>query len=372
MLSGFVCAHSVVRLRVDVPDVWWFMLRRSVRLDPPYWVSILATIIVARHLAKPSYSALLAHMFYLQDLLRMDPISPIYWTLCLEIQLYGVFVLLLLIVCRFRFGGTDRRSLFIIFTAAALVASLFPTGLVHEETLMPGLFLRKWYAFLAGAFAYWAVDGTVGRTAFYVYAGALAADALHVHNIDALVSMGVGASLLEVGRAGKLCDWLNYRPLQFLGKISYSLYLMHGPVGGLILAYALTRLTPPTASWELFWLLIALAANCVGAWCFWRLVEAPCIHLARYCRPSNESPGNELGDDHSQTFDDELHAVRSRTSAGSSRALFSVRAHIQQAARPCAPCPRGVRAQGKGVIRLPMLTPIGVNCDPRTPRKSST
>jgi peptidoglycan/LPS O-acetylase OafA/YrhL len=45
VLSGFVIAHSVARRRVDAPYVGWFMLRRAVRLDPPYWASILAIIV---------------------------------------------------------------------------------------------------------------------------------------------------------------------------------------------------------------------------------------------------------------------------------------------------------------------------------------
>jgi peptidoglycan/LPS O-acetylase OafA/YrhL len=290
VLSGFVIAHSVARRRVDAPYVGWFMLRRAVRLDPPYWASILAIIVVSRHIARPGWPTVLAHMFYLQDLLQLKSISPIYWTLCLEFQLYLVFVVLLAIAHRFNSRSTDRRSLFVVFTAAALVASLFPVGLVHEATLPPGLFLGVWYTFLGGAFAYWALDGTIPRTAFYVWAGALVADAIYVHNVGVLVSMAIAALLLEVGRAGRLSDWLSYRPLQFLGRISYSLYLMHG-LGGLIMAYAFYHLTPQTAPWELFWLLVVLAADCIGAWLFWRLVEAPCITLARYCRPPDRRVG---------------------------------------------------------------------------------
>jgi peptidoglycan/LPS O-acetylase OafA/YrhL len=294
VLSGFVIAHSVDRRRVDAPYIGWFMLRRAVRLDPPYWISIVATVVANRHVAMPSYGALLAHMFYLQDLLQIQPISPIYWTLCVEIQLYLVFVLLLAIARSFRFGGTDRRSLLIVFAAAGVVALLFPTGLVHYDILPPGFFLRMWFTFLGGVFAYWAFDGTIPRAAFYVWAGALVAGAIYVHYPGAILSGALAALLLEVGRARKLCEWLNYGPLQFLGKVSYSLYLMHGPIGGWLMAFAFYHLTPRTASWESFWLLVALVANCIGAWFFWRLIESPCITLARRCRPSDQRVGSLL------------------------------------------------------------------------------
>jgi peptidoglycan/LPS O-acetylase OafA/YrhL len=286
VLSGFVIAHSIGGARVDASYIGRFMLRRSVRLAPPYWASILAIILVAAQAELPSVPSLLAHMFYLQDLLRFEPISPIYWTLCLEIQLYLVFVSLLAIAHRFRSSGTDPRSLYIVFAAAAVVAALFPLAIVYEETLPAGLFLRKWYAFLVGVFAYWAVTGTIRRTTFYAYAGAVFVGAIYVNNADAIVSMGIGALLLEAGRAGKLCDWLNTRPLQLLGRISYSLYLTHPPITAVTLAFTLYRLTPRTPLWELIWLVVVVAVSCIGAWLFWRFIEKPSMVLARHCRPS--------------------------------------------------------------------------------------
>lgn len=71
VLSGFVIAHSVDRSRVGARYAGWFMLRRAVRLDPPYWASILVIILFSRHVPRPSALAVLAHMFYLQDLLQI-------------------------------------------------------------------------------------------------------------------------------------------------------------------------------------------------------------------------------------------------------------------------------------------------------------
>jgi peptidoglycan/LPS O-acetylase OafA/YrhL len=103
--------------------------------------------------------------------------------------------------------------------------------------------------------------------------------------------------LLEVGRAGKLRVWLSWRPFQLLGKISYSLYLFHGPICVVTLQYTLYRLTPRTAAWELFWLVVLLAADCIGAWFIWRLVEKPCMALSQRCKPSAQMahPTNPVG-----------------------------------------------------------------------------
>ncbi len=284
VLSGFVIAHSLQRQSADASFVGWFMLRRLVRLGPPYWASLVVTIVIMRT-GMPSFGVLLAHVFYLQDLLRLPPLSPIYWTLPLEIQFYLMFALLLAIAHRFRFDSTVRRSLLLLFTAAALAAAVVPLGLVDESTLPAGLFLSRWYSFLLGAFACWAMDRTIPRFTFYLYAAALVAGAVHTDDVEPVLAVLIGALLLEAGRTGTLRDWLNWRPLQFLGRTSYSLYLMHNAAAALTFG-VLHRLTPDTASWELLWLLVALVASGIAAWIFWRLIERPCISLSRTLRPS--------------------------------------------------------------------------------------
>ena len=103
VISGFVIAHSLRDARPDAPFVGRFMLRRSVRLDPPYWASILVCLALAGAIAAnngltptwPSFGGVLGHMFYLQELLRVPEISVVYWTLTYEIQFYFIYVLAL-------------------------------------------------------------------------------------------------------------------------------------------------------------------------------------------------------------------------------------------------------------------------------------
>ncbi len=288
VLSGFVIAHLLQRQSAEASSVAWFMLRRLVRLGPPYWASLVVTIVIMRA-GIPSFAVLLAHVLYLQDLLRLTPLSPIYWTLPLEIQFYLMFAVLLAIAHRLRSDSTDRRSLLIIFTAAALLAAAFPLGLIYEATLPAGLFLPRWYTFLLGAFAWWALDRTIPRAAFYLYAAALMAGAVYMGDGDAVVAVLTSVLLLVAGRSGNLGDWLNWRPLQFLGHTSYSLYLVHLAAIRVTLA-VLHRLTPDTAAWELVWLLVALVSTGIAAWIFWRLIEGPCISLSRTLRPSTAPP----------------------------------------------------------------------------------
>ena len=93
VLSGFVIAFSQRDTFVTLRYLGNFALRRSLRLDPPYWATIFAVIAlnyVARRAGQsgleplPSWPVVLANMAYLHDLLGLQQIVAVSWTLCIE------------------------------------------------------------------------------------------------------------------------------------------------------------------------------------------------------------------------------------------------------------------------------------------------
>jgi peptidoglycan/LPS O-acetylase OafA/YrhL len=115
-ISGFVIAHSVGSSRITVGYVGNFILRRSVRLDPPYWAVIALTLVLvaASHAVLPdsaavvpAWGAVFAHVLYLQNIIGYGDIIDVFWSLCIEVQLYVAFVLLLGVVQSF---SPDRRD----------------------------------------------------------------------------------------------------------------------------------------------------------------------------------------------------------------------------------------------------------------------
>ena len=78
VLSGFVIAHSLDGQTLTGWSAGRFMAKRSVRLDPPYWVAIgmtmlfstlAAAVVKGRPIEEYSLPQIVAHVFYLQDLL---------------------------------------------------------------------------------------------------------------------------------------------------------------------------------------------------------------------------------------------------------------------------------------------------------------
>ena len=274
VLSGFVIAHSLGAERLSVMGSLRFMLKRSIRLDPPYWAAIvvailfstLASMIVHNRPSQAAYSApqIVSHLFYLQGLLGFEQINMVFWTLCLEIQFYSIYAVLLL---------TRSRS---VLGAAFLVSLLWPVGLGPAA---PGIFVEFWYAFLLGVGANFAWRSVATRPWFLGYVAVIVAAGIYSFNPFALVSCATAIILLSVAVAGRLASQLNWRWLQFLGTISYSLYLIHNPITGATFraGYLMTGRTVYT---EALWWIVSLVACLGAASLFWFFIERPSARLA--------------------------------------------------------------------------------------------
>ena len=182
VISGFVIAATVKPPDVTFHYIGKFVVKRSARLDPPYWLSIALEIaliyvtIRVFHIDEkvPGAAQIVAHFFYAQNLLGMGDIAANYWTLCLEVQFY-VFLALV-----FAFANRLRRSqahaaiiqhfTATTFTATGLLSLLIAAGLLQNP--WQGLFLSHWYLFLLGATCYWAsVARSIGKAVFFGYCG---------------------------------------------------------------------------------------------------------------------------------------------------------------------------------------------------------
>jgi peptidoglycan/LPS O-acetylase OafA/YrhL len=181
-----------------------------------------------------------------------------------------------------RRGLSVDRAFYAAVLPAALVGDLWPLGLAPFE--VRGLFVGRFHLFVAGVVVWWAVVPRRGDRA----ATALGAGSVVLLAIAAAlrgdVTLGAGAAaaaaILVAGVSGNLITWLSARPLQFLGAISYSLYLVHNPVTGALFR-AGYRLTGDTVALEGMWLALVLGLCIALAYAFHRAVERPSLALSR-------------------------------------------------------------------------------------------
>ena len=293
VLSGFVIAHSLRKGTIDLSFFSRFTLRRLCRLSPPYYASIAITVAISLLGAKirggsfsiPSGPAVVAHLLYLQDILGFDPINSIYWTLCLEIQFYLVFCALLVVVQKLDGNQPQpqRSKRFLVFGIAAAIAALYALGIL-PETFGKGWFLPLWHGFLLGVFAYWAWNKEWKASWFYGYAAIVLVGALgHLQSTLAAYQIAfviTATLLLEVGRANRMATLLDWRWLQFLGLVSYSLYLIHNPVSATSF-FVTHKFLGSSALGEAIALMATIAVCVIAAYLLWRFCEKPSIKLSQ-------------------------------------------------------------------------------------------
>lgn len=293
VLSGFVIAHSLYGQRMNGNLFGRFTLRRSLRLDPPYWVAIaisigfatLASTVVSNRPSETfTLGQVVAHLFYLQDILRYREIDTVFWTLCFEVQFYLVYAILLAVGRNdpgSRFQGRRTAALLLV---AGMVSLLWPLRLGPE--LPAGLFPPLWHAFLLGVGAYWSWRDRGALPFFAAYALIIGTSAIIQGDQFSLACTITAATLYVVGVADRLHTALNWRWLQFLGAISYSLYLIHNPITGASFRVGY-MLTGRSIFWEAFWWSVSIAACIAVAGALWWAIERPSTRLARKIRFSS-------------------------------------------------------------------------------------
>lgn len=280
VLSGFVIAHSLRRWLDGGVQLGNYLIRRVIRLSPPYWAAIVFALVIHGLAARVNHEPfapggapltgprVLSHAVYLEGLVGHHYINDVFWTLTLEMQFYLVLGLFLAGVGRF---APNRPRLFTGSTAtlAALALVGARSGLASHVTFIP-----LFYSFLLGALVYWVWIGRVHRAV--LVANLVALGGLFAFRTDAFLATSAltGVALLVAAHTRSLGTWLAARPFQFLGRISYSLYLVHVPVlGAVVLAVVKVAGTGPAAVVAAS--ALAMAASIAASAVFWWAVEKP-------------------------------------------------------------------------------------------------
>jgi peptidoglycan/LPS O-acetylase OafA/YrhL len=261
VISGFIIPYSLHRSQYKFVYFPRFLARRLVRLEPPYLLSIAIVLILWEVGSRvpgfagvpPSYSLgqILAHFLYLIPLTDYPWLNVVYWTLAYEFVFYILIGLLWPVL--------SRRSLLFTVALVAIIqaidiamrdkptgaALLFFIGICCARGMLK--LDPRWLSMLAASVAvvalYWIVDLPA-----------------------ALISLVTASLILFV-------DIPRIRILGFLGAISYSLYLLHVPIGGRVINIGKRFIEGPTQ--ELLLSLTGLAVSLVVATIFWKYVEEP-------------------------------------------------------------------------------------------------
>lgn len=279
VLSGFIIPYAMHLGGYSFRHGWkTFIGKRILRIEPPYLLSVLLVFVLwhASSMApgfKGSMPAdflsaqILLHLGYLNGIAGYPWLSPVYWTLAIEFQFY--------LLVSFIFGWIVHKNLFIVLLADALLLGIV---LVLDSDVFVFKYLGL---FMFGIAAFQYRIRLIKKeilVLLLVVSTLVAGLALGwLVAIVGLITSILVAFDLNLGQH-KLAIWL--------GSISFSLYLVHVPVGGRVVN--LGRRYVESQAGEAVLSLTALLVSLAAAYIFYLMIEKPSQGLAarlKYLRP---------------------------------------------------------------------------------------
>ncbi len=306
VLSGFVIAHSLRNNALSRAAIKNFILRRQIRLDPPYWATIIFVSGMSRlEKALPSLTRtgsfhpaeVFLNFVYLQNIAGVKQVVGVAWTLCIEVQFYLIFILLLKIGQKKLNVPTSVKiampTVWLVFTVGicSLVFNLWTVA--HQP--ITAWFIQYWFNFAAGVLCYWSVRREVNPAFFTAFLALIALSIIPAHvvtsgyhgtallthqSLPALMAGALTALVLyAAGRKNKLTVYGRNSVLQYFGRVSYSLYLVHLTVVSVVLR-AGYKLTGNNALAAVFWFALAAALSIACGHLLHKFLEAPGMRFA--------------------------------------------------------------------------------------------
>jgi exopolysaccharide production protein ExoZ len=267
LISGFIIVYSLTNAGYRPSQFWRFLIKRSIRIDPSYYATIILTLLLFKVLSEiPSFKGaaipfvaqqFLAHVLYIVPFTNYSFYNHIFWTLCVEFQFYLLVGLLYFAVD----SRTYRIMFLLLFCASCLVNSKIDYYLVftYAPVFCLGMSLVD-------------VVNTRSKYRYAIPALFIVIIALRFSPLTCIVLLLCALAIIYV-------DWFN-KPMYLLGEISYSLYLTH-TLTAIIINGLLKRLGVDLSHNQLFWLFIQVAAAIVFARVFYRLIEKHSLRLSK-------------------------------------------------------------------------------------------
>ena len=286
VLSGFVLARMSAGKIDSGRAAAYFLIQRVVRLSPPYYIAVLVGVVqllVKGHAeggTLPNLPQVLAHLTYSQDILGFDPLNAIFWTLAIEVQFYIAFALLLWAAHALAHLAKVAHLSYWLVAAVAFIALLWPLHVV-ETQFWRGGFVGLWYSFLCGSLVALSNNRSRPREiAALAHIAAVAVIGVCLGESFALATAAAALFVFAAERWAPLARAVSLGPLTSLGLISYSLYLFHNPVTGMV-SRIVRRAMPAGLASDVVLLASVLTACIAVAAIMYVVVEKPAMRWSR-------------------------------------------------------------------------------------------
>lgn len=261
VISGFVIPWSMYNSNYKINKIFKFLLKRFLRLEPPYiismilFISIILTLRIGLNIFDVQFSLeqILLHFGYLIPFFEgFKWLNDVYWSLAIEFQYY--LLISILFPLFIHSNSIYRYILYFLFLSLSINSNFS--------------FIFYWLPiFLMGIIIFLKFIEKIKIIEFYSLLLLLTIWVIYFYGIACGVFSIVTVILILYFKNNEL------KTLSFLGEFSYSLYLIHNFTGAILI----NLLSPYMINlWQKLLLLIfSLVISYILAWVMFILIEKP-------------------------------------------------------------------------------------------------
>ena len=223
VISGFVIPWSMYFGGYKLQFLPKFILKRLIRLEPPYLISILLAIIIIslrKIILKNNdldfnFNQIALHIgYFIPFFEKYNWINQVYWTLAIEFQYYLLIAMFFMLII-----SENKYYRFISYSILLL------SGLIKQSNFLP-----YWLpVFLLGILVFQYKINKINKNDFFTMVLITYAFLFFNHSFGEIIYSAIGViSILFFGNK-------NFKIGNFFGEISYSIYLTHTIIGASVI-----------------------------------------------------------------------------------------------------------------------------------------
>jgi peptidoglycan/LPS O-acetylase OafA/YrhL len=277
VISGFIIPYSLYRGGYEISSYPTFVIKRIIRLDPPYIVTLAIIIALGvfswyfpfqkDFVFEMSLPQVLLHFGYVNTFFGYPWLSDVFWTLAIEFQYYILIGLIFPVIF-----SRNIWTRMISFAVLGSLAFIIP---------QPAFVFYFIFLFFMGIITCQLKIGLIGKQQY--------AALLVVFTALALVKMGVPATVAGFSAVVAILFLHVKNPVfRFLGMVSYSLYLIHSPIGRRALNVFLRVTGAESQGARIVVIVMATGVSIFAAYLLYRFVERPSQEWSAHFRYKRE------------------------------------------------------------------------------------
>jgi peptidoglycan/LPS O-acetylase OafA/YrhL len=294
--AGYMAARSLARRPpLNLRDMGEKLWGRYRRIGFPYLAALVVALLaneVARLWmnhesisARPSVASVVAHVFFLQDILGYQALSAGIWYLAIDMQLFGI---LLILTWTIRTKLSDRGHVLMggIVMGLGLLSAFWWNRLPSLEHYAPYFFA----SYSLGVAIAWVEQKAVSRTIFFGYTALILLAMIVDYRLRLLMALGIVAILMLALTQRWIYQWPGSKLIATMGRISYSLFLIHFPVS-LVVNGIWSSLLPGNPGLAFLGMMVSYVLSLAAAYWFHHTVELPLVRLGAHRKPKDSIDG---------------------------------------------------------------------------------